>query len=37
MGLEAPINADNHRYMTAKMTRAGHRLGHLVAPLGDAS
>ena len=37
MALEAPINADNHRYMTAKMTRAGHRLGHLVAPLGDAS
>jgi GTP cyclohydrolase II len=37
MALEAPINADNRRYMTAKVTRAGHRLGHLVAPLGDPS
>ena len=37
MALEAPINADNRRYMTAKVTRAGHRLGHLVASLGDPS
>jgi GTP cyclohydrolase II len=36
MALEAPINADNRRYMTAKVTRAGHRLGHL-GPLGDPS
>jgi GTP cyclohydrolase II len=35
MALEAPINADNRRYMTAKVTRAGHRLGHLVDSLGD--
>jgi GTP cyclohydrolase II len=37
MALEAPINADNRRYMTAKVTRAGHRLGHLVTSLGDPS
>jgi GTP cyclohydrolase II len=37
MALEAPINADNRRYMTAKVTRAGHRLGHLVPSLGDPS
>ena len=29
MPLEAPINADNRRYMTAKAARSGHRLGHL--------
>jgi len=29
MSLEAPINADNRRYMTAKAARAGHRLNHL--------
>ena len=37
MALEAPINADNRRYMTAKVTRAGHRLGHLVASAADPS
>jgi GTP cyclohydrolase II len=37
MALEAPINADNRRYMAAKVARAGHRLGHLVAPVGDPS
>jgi GTP cyclohydrolase II len=37
MALEAPINADNRRYMAAKVTRAGHRLGHLVASVGDPS
>jgi GTP cyclohydrolase II len=37
MALEAPINADNRRYMAAKVTRAGHRLGHLVASIGDPS
>ena len=37
MPLEAPINADNRRYMTAKVARAGHRLDHLVAPLADPS
>lgn len=29
MPLEAPINADNRRYMTAKAARSGHRFGHL--------
>jgi GTP cyclohydrolase II len=37
MPLEAPINADNRRYMTAKVARAGHRLDHLFAPLADPS
>lgn len=37
MPLEAPINADNRRYMTAKAERAGHRLDHLLASLGDPS
>jgi GTP cyclohydrolase II len=36
MPIEAPINADNRRYMTAKATRAGHRLDQL-APLADLS
>jgi GTP cyclohydrolase II len=35
MSLEVPINADNRRYMTAKVARAGHRLDHLVTPLAD--
>jgi len=33
MSLEAPINADNRRYLTAKAARAGHRLNHLQTPL----
>ena len=33
--LEAPINADNRRYMTAKVTRSGHRIDNLVASLAD--
>jgi len=37
MPIEAPINADNRRYLTAKATRAGHRLGHLVALPADQS
>ena len=36
MPLHTPINADNRRYLTAKATRAGHRLDHLVAALGDS-
>jgi GTP cyclohydrolase II len=36
MPLEAPINADNRRYMTAKAARAGHRLDQLIASLGDS-
>ena len=35
MPLEAPINADNRRYMTAKVTRSGHRIDNLVASLAD--
>jgi len=29
MPLHAPVNAENRRYLTAKATRAGHRLEHL--------
>jgi GTP cyclohydrolase II len=35
MPLQAPINADNRRYLTAKAARAGHRLDHLKASLAD--
>jgi GTP cyclohydrolase II len=35
MPLEAPINADNLRYLTAKATRGGHRLDRLMASLSD--
>jgi GTP cyclohydrolase II len=34
--LYTPINADNRRYLTAKATRAGHRLDHLVAAPSEA-
>jgi GTP cyclohydrolase II len=37
MPLEAPINADNRRYMTVKATRAGHRFDDLTASLADQS
>ena len=37
MPLEAPINADNRRYLTAKAARAGHRLDHLMASLAEPS
>src|SRR5476651_1056360 len=37
MGLEAPINSDNRRYLTAKAARAGHRLDHLIASLAKAA
>jgi GTP cyclohydrolase II len=37
MSLEAPINADNRRYMTAKAARSGHRLDHLMNSLADLS
>jgi GTP cyclohydrolase II len=37
MPLEAPINADNRRYLMAKAVRAGHRLNHLVSALAEAS
>jgi GTP cyclohydrolase II len=35
MPLEAPINADNRRYLTAKAARAGHRLNHLMTSLSE--
>ena len=35
MPLDAPVNADNHRYMTAKAARAGHQFDHLTASLAD--
>ena len=37
MAVEAPVNADNARYLTAKATRAGHQLGHLIGSLVEAS
>jgi GTP cyclohydrolase II len=37
MPLEAPINADNRRYLTAKAARAGHRLNHLVTSQAEPS
>lgn len=33
--LHGPVNADNRRYLTAKATRAGHKLDHLLGALGD--
>jgi GTP cyclohydrolase II len=35
--LEAPINADNRRYMIAKAARSGHRFEHLTASLMEQS
>ena len=37
MPIEAPINSDNRRYLTAKAARAGHRLNHLVTSLAEPS
>ena len=34
--LQAPINADNRRYLTAKAARAGHKLDHVIAALSEA-
>ncbi len=34
--LQGPINSDNRRYLTAKATRAGHKLDHLVGALAEA-
>jgi GTP cyclohydrolase II len=33
--LQGAINADNRRYLTAKATRAGHKLDHLMTVLAD--
>jgi GTP cyclohydrolase II len=35
--LQGPINADNRRYLTAKATRAGHKLDHLLGAVAEAS
>jgi GTP cyclohydrolase II len=34
--LQGPINSDNRRYLTAKATRAGHKLDHLLVALVEA-
>ena len=33
--LHGPINSDNRRYLTAKATRAGHQLDHLLGVLAE--
>ena len=33
--LHGPVNSDNRRYLTAKATRAGHKLDHLLASLAE--
>ena len=35
MPLEAPINPDNHRYLAAKVARAGHLLNHPLAHMPE--
>jgi GTP cyclohydrolase II len=35
--LHGPINADNRRYLTAKATRAGHKLDHVLGTLTEAN
>jgi GTP cyclohydrolase II len=35
IALHGPVNADNRRYLTAKATRAGHKLDHLLAALAE--
>jgi GTP cyclohydrolase II len=34
--LHGPINSDNRRYLTAKATRAGHKLDHILGALAEA-
>ena len=34
MPLHGPINSDNRRYLTAKATRAGHQLEHILDAVG---
>ncbi len=34
--LHGPINSDNRRYLTAKATRAGHKLDHVLGALAEA-
>lgn len=35
MPIETPVNSDNRRYLTAKASRAGHQLRHVIAALAD--
>jgi GTP cyclohydrolase II len=35
--LHGPINSDNRRYLTAKATRAGHQLDHILGVLAEPS
>jgi GTP cyclohydrolase II len=35
--LQGPVNADNRRYLTAKATRAGHKLDHLLGALAETA
>lgn len=35
--VEAPVNSHNARYLSAKATRAGHQLGHLIGSLAEVS
>jgi GTP cyclohydrolase II len=35
IALQGPVNADNRRYLTAKATRAGHKLDHLFGALAE--
>ena len=35
MPIETPINSDNRRYLTAKASRAGHHLRHVIAALTE--
>jgi GTP cyclohydrolase II len=37
MPLHGPINSDNRRYLTAKATRAGHQLDHVLHAAGAAA
>ena len=35
MPIKTPINSDNRRYLTAKATRAGHQLDHILGALAE--
>jgi GTP cyclohydrolase II len=37
MSLEAPMNSDNRRYLTAKAARAGHQLNDVITSLAEPS
>jgi GTP cyclohydrolase II len=37
MPLHGPINSDNRRYLTAKATRAGHQLEHILDAVGASA